>query len=104
VTRHVREFLDLQATQGLKSSVEELEENDYPDYLARHLIRQIKAVLRSVPAEDRKAQSLAESIGDTRVVSVLDKLRIGSMTTIQNLETLKHLVLELEGLAGQPAA
>jgi hypothetical protein len=35
---------------------------------------------------------------------VLDKLRIGSMTTIQNLETLKHLVLELEGLAGQPAA
>jgi hypothetical protein len=52
----------------------------------------------------RKAQSLAESIGDTRVVSVLDQLRIGSMTTIQNIETLKHLVSELEGLAGQPAA
>ena len=30
-----------------------------------------------------KAQSLAESIGDTRVVSVLDQLRIGSMNTIQ---------------------
>ena len=58
VTRHVREFLDLQATQGLKSSVEELEENDYPDYLARHLIRQIKAVLRSVPAEDRKQKQI----------------------------------------------
>jgi superfamily II DNA or RNA helicase/HKD family nuclease len=58
VTRHVREFLDLQATQGLKSSVEELEENDYPDYLARHLIRQIKAVLRSVPAEDRKQRQI----------------------------------------------
>jgi hypothetical protein len=52
----------------------------------------------------RKAQSLAKSIGDRRVVSVLDHLRIGSMTTIQNLETLKHLVSELEGLAGQPAA
>lgn len=52
----------------------------------------------------RKAQSLAESIGDTRVVSVFDQLRIGSMTTIQNLETLKHLVSALEGLAGQSAA
>jgi superfamily II DNA or RNA helicase/HKD family nuclease len=58
VTRHVREFLDLQATQGLKSSVQELEESDYPDYLARHLIRQIKAVLRSVPAEDRKQRQI----------------------------------------------
>ena len=58
VTRHVREFLDLQATQGLKSLVEELEENDYPDYLARHLIRQIKAVLRSVPPEDRKQRQI----------------------------------------------
>ena len=54
VTRHVREFLDLQATHGLKSSVEELEENDYPDYLARHIIRQIKVSLRALPAEDRK--------------------------------------------------
>jgi len=26
------------------------------------------------------------------------------MTTISNLEALKHLVSELEGLAGQPAA
>ena len=54
VTRRVREFLDLQATHGLKSSVEELEENDYPDYLARHLIRQIKDALRGLPAEDRR--------------------------------------------------
>jgi len=52
----------------------------------------------------RKAQSLAESIGDTQFVSVLDRLHIGSMTTISNLEALKHLVSELEGLAGQPAA
>jgi superfamily II DNA or RNA helicase/HKD family nuclease len=54
VTRRVREFLDLQATHGLKSSVEDLEENDYADYLARHLIRHIKTTLRALPAEDRK--------------------------------------------------
>jgi superfamily II DNA or RNA helicase/HKD family nuclease len=54
VTRRVREFLDLQAIDGLKSSVEELEENDYPDYLARHIIRQIKGSLRGLPAEGRK--------------------------------------------------
>jgi hypothetical protein len=35
---------------------------------------------------------------------VLDRLHIGSMTTISNLEALKHLVSELEGLAKQPAA
>jgi len=52
----------------------------------------------------RKAHSLAESIGDTQFVSVLDRLQIGSMTTIQNLDALKHLVSELEGLAGQSAA
>jgi hypothetical protein len=52
----------------------------------------------------RKAQSLADSIGDAQFVSVLDRLHIGSMTTISNLEALKHLVSELEGLAGQPAA
>ncbi|MGA8086136.1 MAG: Rad52/Rad22 family DNA repair protein [Terracidiphilus sp.] len=52
----------------------------------------------------RKVQSLAESIGDTQFVSVLDRLHIGSMTTIGNLEALRHLVSELEGLAGQPAA
>jgi hypothetical protein len=52
----------------------------------------------------RKAHSLAEAIGDTHFVSVLDRLHIGSMTTIRNLEALRHLVSELEGLAGQPAA
>jgi len=57
-----------------------------------------------VPQPPMGAHSLAESIGDTQFVSVLDRLQIGSMTTIQNLEALKHLVSELEGLAGQPAA
>jgi HKD family nuclease len=67
VTRHVREFLDLQATHGLKSSVEELEENDYPDYLARHLIRQIKTALRGLPADERKRRQseLANSLLDS---------------------------------------
>lgn len=52
----------------------------------------------------RKAHSLAEEIGDTQFVSVLERLRIRSMTTIRNLEALKLLVLELENLAAQHAA
>jgi hypothetical protein len=51
-----------------------------------------------------KAHSLAESIGDTQFVTVLDRLHIGSMTTICNLEALRHLVSALEEVAGQPAA
>jgi hypothetical protein len=52
----------------------------------------------------RKAHSLAEGVGDTQFVSVLDGLQIGSMTTIRNLEALKQLVVELESLAAQQAA
>ena len=54
ITKQVREFLELQTTHGLRSSIEELEENDYPDYLARHLVRQIKTALRALPREARK--------------------------------------------------
>jgi hypothetical protein len=43
-----------------------------------------------------KANSLADQIGDTRFVSVLDRLRIKTMTTIPRLETLKNLIAELE--------
>jgi hypothetical protein len=50
VTRRLRRFLDRQSV--LKSSVDALEETDCPDYLARHLIRQIKATLRGMPTED----------------------------------------------------
>ena len=66
VTRHVRESLDRQAALGLKSSIEALEESDCPDYLARHLIRQIKSALRGVSAEDRKQRQieLANSLLD----------------------------------------
>jgi formylmethanofuran dehydrogenase subunit B len=52
----------------------------------------------------RKAHSLAEVVRDTQFVSVLDRLQIGSMTTIRNLEALKHLVAELENVAARQAA
>jgi hypothetical protein len=52
----------------------------------------------------RKAHSLSESIGDTQFVSVLERLHIGTMSAIPNLEALRALVSELEGLAGSPAA
>jgi hypothetical protein len=52
----------------------------------------------------RKAHSLSKSVGDTQFVSVLDRLHIGTMTAIPNLESLRSLVSELEGLAGSPAA
>jgi hypothetical protein len=52
----------------------------------------------------RRTHSLAESIGDTQFVSVLDRLHIPSMRAIPNLEALRHLVSELEEVAGRPAA
>ncbi len=56
MTRRLREFLDHQS--GLKSSVDALEETDCPDYLARHLIRQIKSALRGMPTEDRQRRQV----------------------------------------------
>jgi hypothetical protein len=52
----------------------------------------------------RKARSVSESVSDTEVVSVLDRLQIQSMDAIPNLATLRELVRELERLAGSPAA
>jgi hypothetical protein len=52
----------------------------------------------------RKAHSLAESIGDRQFVAVLDRLHMASTSAIPNLEALRHLVSELEELAGRPAA
>jgi hypothetical protein len=51
-----------------------------------------------------KTRSLAESIGDTQFVSVLDRLHISSMNAIPNLEALKGLVSELEIVAARSAA
>jgi HKD family nuclease len=58
VTRSVRDFLDQEASQNLKSLIDELEETDSPEYLARHLARQIKDALRGLPAEDRKRRQI----------------------------------------------
>ncbi len=52
----------------------------------------------------RRANTLAEAIGDSVFISVLDSLQIGSMATIDNLETLKRLVVELERMEEQQAA
>ncbi|HEV2133171.1 MAG TPA: Rad52/Rad22 family DNA repair protein [Terracidiphilus sp.] len=51
-----------------------------------------------------KTRSLAESIGDTQFVSLLDRLHIPSMSAIPNLEVLKQLVAQLEEMAARSAA
>jgi hypothetical protein len=52
----------------------------------------------------RKAHSLADQIGETSFIAILDKLRIESMTAIPRLEMLKTLVAELEREAARTAA
>lgn len=66
ITKRLRELFDRQAPTGLKSLVAALEENDCPDCLARHLIGQIKSLLRGVSADDRKRRqiTLANSLLD----------------------------------------
>jgi hypothetical protein len=54
VTRRIRQMLDRQMSLGLNSRLDALEENECPDYLARHLIRQVKSALRAISSEDRK--------------------------------------------------
>jgi hypothetical protein len=51
-----------------------------------------------------KAHSLAERVGETSFIAILDRLRIESMTTIPRLEMLKTLVTELEQEAARTAA
>jgi superfamily II DNA or RNA helicase/HKD family nuclease len=57
-TKRLRGLLDRLRTDGLRTSVDALEENDCPDYLARHLIRQIKAALRGISPQDRKLRQI----------------------------------------------
>jgi hypothetical protein len=52
----------------------------------------------------RRANSVAEQIGETPFIAVLDRLQISSMTDIPRLELLKALVAELEREVGRPAA
>lgn len=51
-----------------------------------------------------KAHALAEQVGETGFVAVLDRLGIRSATAIPNLEALKSLVGELEREAARVAA
>ena len=51
-----------------------------------------------------KVHALAERIGETSFIAILDRLRIESMTTILRLELLKTLVAELELEAARTAA
>lgn len=51
-----------------------------------------------------KVNVLAEKIGDTRFVEVLDRMQIGSTTMTPRLEMLKALAGELEREANQLAA
>ena len=56
VTRRLRQYLVRQA--GLQSLLDRLEEVDCPDYLARHLTRQIKSALRGMPSEDQQRRQI----------------------------------------------
>jgi hypothetical protein len=51
-----------------------------------------------------KAHTLAEQIGETSFIAIVDRLRIESITTIPRLELLKDLVAELEREAARTAA
>lgn len=61
-------------------------------------------VMERVTRGIHRANALAQNIGDTAFISVLDRLEISSMTTIDSIEALKRLVLELERLEEQQAA
>jgi superfamily II DNA or RNA helicase/HKD family nuclease len=58
ITRRLRRSLEALDPTHLSVQTEELEENDCPDYLARHLVRQIKLALRSLPSADRKQRQI----------------------------------------------
>jgi hypothetical protein len=64
----------------------------------------VASVMERAARGIHKANSLAEEVGDTVFIAVLDRLQIRSMTTIRNLEVLRQLVGELEKLAGQQVA
>lgn len=59
VTNRLREALQKISTHGLRADLAALDETDCPEYLSRHLIRQIKLTLRAIPSDARKQQQLA---------------------------------------------
>ena len=66
--------------------------------------QEVAAAVERAARGIRKANSLAEQIGESPFIAVLDRLQIDSMTTIPRLEALKALVAELELEAARPAA
>lgn len=75
--------------------------NEIPNaQLQTEIVGMMERAIRGI----RKAHSLAEEVGDTEFVNVMDRLQIRSMTGIRNLETLKQLVANLERLASRQAA
>lgn len=58
ITRSVRDALAEQNAPGINALIDELEESDSPDYLARHLARQIKTALRGISGEERKRRQV----------------------------------------------
>jgi hypothetical protein len=52
----------------------------------------------------RKVHSLAEEIGDSQFVDILDRLHVESMSSVRDLATLKHLVEVLEAYSTRHAA
>lgn len=68
------------------------------------VLTQVAEAMERASRGVHKAHSLSESIGDTQLISLLDRLHIGTITAIPNLKALRTLVAQLEGLAGSPAA
>ena len=48
ITRSVRDALEEQKGPGVNASIDELEESDSPDYLARHLARRFFEICASL--------------------------------------------------------
>ena len=59
VTDDVRRALDALSDEKIRSGLTELEEHQLPDYLARHLMRQIRIAMNSLPVKERIGQQVA---------------------------------------------
>ncbi|MBL8214146.1 MAG: DUF3427 domain-containing protein [Bryobacterales bacterium] len=57
LTRSLRQTLQSLPT-GLQPATADLEEADSPDYLARHLLQQIRLALRALPPQERRQRQL----------------------------------------------
>jgi hypothetical protein len=117
VQRDARGPLDHQLTAFIEGCREHLGEPIYGEILARaghsrqaSLIpnaRLQKATLQWMKAATRgfeRARTLADVVGEASFVAIADSLKISSMTSVQNLETLRCLVDTLEASTHKDAA